>query len=66
MWDFILYIIIALFVAWEGVAHYILHNKSGHTASNRILWIERRGGIGVRILVACVVIALGVHLQGVF
>lgn len=66
MWDVILYTIIAAFVAWEGIAHYVLHNKTGHTASNRILWIEKRGGIPVRILIAASVIALGVHLEGAF
>jgi hypothetical protein len=66
MLDAILYAIVAAFVAWEAVAHYALHNRSGHTLSNRITWLETRGGIPVRILVACVVAALGVHLEGGF
>lgn len=66
MLDEILYGIVAAFVAWEGIAHFILHNKQGHTASNRILYIEKKGGIPIRILVAASVIALGIHLEGVF
>lgn len=66
MLDSILYSIVAAFIAWEGVAHFALHNKSGHTLSNRILAAETRWGIPIRVLVACACAALGVHLQGVF
>jgi hypothetical protein len=65
--DPILYGIIAVFVAWEGVAHYLLHNTSGHTLSNRIGWLEHRGPAWVqliiRIVVAAAVVLLGVHLE---
>lgn len=56
----------AAFVAWEGVAHYGLHNQSGHTLSNRIKWLEGAGGVPVRVLVALACLALGVHLEGGF
>lgn len=66
-YDFILYAIIAAFVAWEGVAHFVLHNVSGHTASNRIGWLEHRGPLWVqlivRIIVGAAVVLLGVHLE---
>jgi hypothetical protein len=64
--DLVLYAIIALFVAWELVAHFVYKNVFGHTLSNRILWLEERGGVPVRILIAGLVLALGIHLQGVF
>lgn len=66
MLDAILWAIVAVFVAWEAVAHFVLHNREGHTLSNRIVWLERKGGWPVRVLTAAAVIALGVHLQGVF
>jgi len=66
MLDIILWAIVALFVVWEVVAHYVLHNVEGHTLSNRIAWLERRGGWPVRVVVACAVVALGVHLEGGF
>jgi hypothetical protein len=66
MLDTILYGIVAAFVAWEGVAHYGLHNRQAHTLSNRIMWLERHGGWPVRAVVAAVVVALGVHLEGAF
>lgn len=66
MLDSIMYGIIAVFVAWEGVAHFAFHNGSIHTLSNRIAWLETRGGWPVRVLVGCVVVALGVHLEGGF
>ena len=66
MIDAILYAIIAAFVAWEAVAHYVLHNDSGHTLSNRIIWLEGEGGWPVRVLVAAAVVVLGVHLEGAF
>jgi hypothetical protein len=65
-WDWILYGVVSVFVAWEGIAHYVLHNRDGHTLSNRITWLEGRGGWPVRVLVAAVVVALGVHLEGLF
>lgn len=65
-YDWILYAIIAAFLAWEGVAHWILHNRQGHTASNRIEAIEKKWGIPARIVVAAATVALGVHLQGAF
>lgn len=66
MLDLILYGIVAVFVAWEFVAHFALHNTEGHTLSNRILWLETQGGWPVRVFVAAVVVALGVHLEGAF
>lgn len=66
-YDPILYAIIALFVAWEGVAHFVLHNVTGHTLSNRIGWLEHRGPLWlqlvIRLIVAAAVIVLGVHLE---
>lgn len=64
--DWILYAIIGTFVAWEAVAHYAFHNRSAHTLSNRIAWLEKRGGWPVRIVVAVAIVALGAHLQGAF
>lgn len=66
MADSILYGIVALFVAWEAVAHYVFHNVQGHTLSNRIAWLERHGGWPVRALVGAATAALGVHLLGGF
>jgi hypothetical protein len=66
MLDPILYTIIAAFIGWEATAHYALHNQQGHTASNRILTLEKRFGWPVRVLVALATIALGVHLEGGF
>jgi hypothetical protein len=66
MLDTILYGLVALFVVWEVAAHYALHNTRGHTLSNRILWLETRGGWPVRAVVAAAVVALGVHLEGAF
>lgn len=66
MYDWILYGIIGVFVAWEGIAHYVTNNTQAHTLSNRIKAAEAKGGIPVRILVAAAVIALGVHLEGAF
>lgn len=66
MLDAILYAIVAAFVAWEFVAHFTFHNRGAHTLSNRIAWLERRGGWPVRALVAAAVLALGLHLQGAF
>lgn len=65
-WDWILYTIIALFVAWEAIAHFIVRNTTAHTLSNRILDLEHKHGLWVRILVAMAVTALGVHLEGAF
>jgi hypothetical protein len=64
--DAILYAIIAVFVVWEVVAHFVLHNVQAHTLSNRIAWLERRGGWPVRVVVAAAVLVLGVHLEGGF
>lgn len=63
--DAILYAIIAAFVAWEAVAHFVLHNLSGHTLSNRIGALEHNKAWGwlVRIVVAVAVVVLGVHLE---
>ena len=66
MLDAILYSIMALFIAWEAVAHFVLHNVRGHTLSNRIAWLERKGGWPVRLLVGLAMVVLGVHLEGVF
>lgn len=70
MWDWILYAIIAAFIAWEAVAHYLLGNRAGHTLSNRIAWLEDQGSASqqtaVRVVVAAAVAALGVHLEGGF
>lgn len=70
MLDAILYAEIAAFIAWEAVAHYLLHNRSGHTLSNRIAWLEHRGPLWVQLIVrsvtAACVLALGVHLEGGF
>ena len=66
MLDTILYLIVAAFTAWELTAHYLLHNRQGHTLSNRIEWLEREGGWPVRALVAVAVLTLGIHLQGAF
>lgn len=67
-YDWILYAIVAAFTGWEGIAHYALHNQQGHTLSNRIAWLENHGPpalrYGIRVLVACAVAALGVHLEG--
>lgn len=64
--DWVLYAIVAAFVVWEAVAHFLLHNQSGHTLSDRIEWLETKGGWPVRVVVSAAVVALGVHLQGVF
>lgn len=66
MLDIILYVIILAFVVWECLAHWVFRNKSGHTLSNRVEWLEREGGWPVRALVIAALIALGVHWQGVF
>lgn len=66
MLDLILYALVAVFIAWEAAAHYLLRNVRGHTLSNRIVWLERKGGWPVRVVVACACVALGVHLQGGF
>lgn len=42
--DPILWIIIAAFVVWELVAHFVLHNDEGHTLSNRIDVFEKWAG----------------------
>lgn len=63
MLDAILYAIIALFVAWEATAHYLLHNQTGHTLSNRVGWLEQHGGWPVRVTVGVAVVALGLHLE---
>lgn len=65
--DWILYGIIGAFVAWEGTAHFALHNAQGHTLSNRIGWLEHRGPwwsqLVVRVVVAVAVVVLGLHLE---
>lgn len=66
MLDAVLYTIVAAFVVWEAVAHYAFHNARAHTLSNRIAWLEQRGGWPVRALVAAAVVTLGVHLEGAF
>jgi hypothetical protein len=70
MLDSILYAIIAAFIGWESVAHFVLHNVQGHTASNRVTWLEHQGPhwlqLLVRAIVAAAVLALGVHLEGGF
>lgn len=69
-YDWILYVIVAAFLGWEGTSHYALHNQSGHTLSNRVKWLEHRGPgwaqLAVRALVAAACVALGVHLEGAF
>lgn len=66
MTDLVLYLIVAAFVAWELAAHFAWHNRGAHTLTNRVAWLERRGGWPVRALVAAAVVALGVHLEGGF
>ena len=63
MTDIALYAIILAFVIWEAIAHYVFHNQGAHTLSNRIAWLERKGGWPARVVVAGAIIALGVHLQ---
>ena len=67
MLDTILYLEILAFIAWEAVAHFVLHNRTGHTLSNRIGWLEHLGPtyeqVITRIAVAASVIFLGVHLE---
>lgn len=64
--DWILYLILTAFVVWEAVAHFLLRNVEGHTLSNRILWLETKGGWPVRAVVAAGVVVLGIHLEGAF
>lgn len=67
MLTLILYAIIAAFIAYEVVAHFVLHNRGMETLSHLILSAERRKfGWFVRVLVVCALIALGVHLEGGF
>lgn len=62
----ILYLIVAVFVVYEAVAHFIYHNGKLETLSHLILLFEEKHGLKARILVAIVVLLLGVHLEGAF
>jgi uncharacterized membrane protein YobD (UPF0266 family) len=67
MLTLILYVIIAAFIVYEIVAHFLMHNRDMKTLSYLILSAEsKKFGWIVRVLVICALIALGVHLQGGF
>lgn len=66
MLTWILMAIIAAFIAYEAVAHFVRHNVGMETLSRIILNAERRWGWPVRVLVAAAVIVLGIHLEGAF
>lgn len=66
-YDPVLWIIVAAFVAFEAIAHFVYHNSDGvGTASHEIEAIEKKYGWPARALVAAAVVALGVHLEGGF
>lgn len=55
--DLILWAIVAAFIAWELYAHFVARNRSAHTLSNRIHWLERRHGwTRVPVAIACVLL----------
>lgn len=60
--DVVLWLIVAAFLSWEGVAHFALHNRSGHTLSNRIWWFEKATGPVGYSLVSLSLVALFLHL----
>jgi hypothetical protein len=66
MLTWILFVIVAAFIAYEAVAHFLWHNVGMETLSRIVLNAEQRWGWPVRVLVAAAVIALGVHLEGAF
>ena len=59
--DIILWLIVGAFVLWEVYAHVIGRNKSAHTLSNRIWWLEQRYP-KTRVLTAVVLLVLALHL----
>jgi hypothetical protein len=69
MLDWILWTILAVgggaFIGWESYAHFVAKNQEAHTLSNRILALEKKHW-WVRILIPAILIALCVHLEGVY
>jgi hypothetical protein len=61
-YDPFLWIIVAVFAAWELLAHFLWHNVDGHTLSNRIWAFEKLTGWKGRAIVGTVVVVLFTHL----
>lgn len=59
--DIILWVICGAFGAWEAYAHFIAKNKSAHTLSNRIWWLQKKYP-KTRALTAVVLLTLALHL----
>jgi hypothetical protein len=60
--DVVLWTLVAAFISWEGVAHFVLHNRQGHTLSNRIWLFEKATGPVGYSLVSLSLVALFLHL----
>lgn len=65
MLTLILFVIIAAFIVYELVAHFVRY-RGMLTLSAIVLLAEKRWGMPIRVLVAAAVVALGVHLEGAF
>jgi hypothetical protein len=61
--DPILWLILASFAVWEFVAHFLLHNDSGHTLSDRIRAFEKWSGWPGYVTVAALIPAIAVVLE---
>ena len=59
--DWILWILICLFVCWELYARFVARNRGAHTLSNRIQTLERRYP-KTRVLTAVALLVLALHL----
>lgn len=66
MLTLILILPIGTFLLYEGAAHFLFHNRKAETLSHLILRFEKRFGWPVRLLVALAVLALALHLEGLF
>jgi hypothetical protein len=62
----ILFVIVAMFIAYEAVAHFVFRNAGMETLSHLIAKAEHKWGTPVRIIVGAAVVVLGIHLEGVF
>jgi len=59
--DWILVAIILAFVAWELYAYFVARNRSAHTLSNRIWWLQKRHP-KLRVVTVLVLVVLLLHL----
>ncbi len=59
--DILLWLLVGLFIVWEFYAHFIGKNKTAHTLSNRIWYLEQKYP-KTRVLVAVACLVLCLHL----